>query len=105
MVHFLALVVPDVCRYFFLYGLRMTENLVVGLFIVVLAGMLNGSFAAPMKRMIGWQWENCWLTFAVSGLVLIPWAIAFGTVPHLGSVYTGVSISVLIKVALFGILW
>jgi L-rhamnose-H+ transport protein len=83
----------------------MTENLVAGLFIVVLAGMLNGSFAAPMKRMIGWQWENCWLTFAVSGLVLIPWATAFGTVPQLGSVYTGVSISALVKVALFGILW
>jgi L-rhamnose-H+ transport protein len=83
----------------------MTENLIVGLFIVMLAAMLNGSFATPMKRMIGWQWENCWLTFAVSGLVLIPWATAFATVPQLGRVYTGVSISALVKVAVFGILW
>jgi L-rhamnose-H+ transport protein len=83
----------------------MKENLVVGLFVVVLAGMLNGSFATPMKRMSGWQWENCWLTFAVSGLVLIPWATAFATVPQLGSVYRGVSTSALVKVAVFGILW
>jgi len=83
----------------------MTGNLVVGLVIVVLAGMLNGSFAAPMKHMIDWQWENSWLTFAVSGLVLIPWAIAFGTVPQLGSVYMGVSTLALTKVVLFGTLW
>jgi L-rhamnose-H+ transport protein len=83
----------------------MTGNIAVGLSFVVLAGMLNGSFAAPMKRMIDWQWENSWLTFALSGLVLIPWAIAFGTVPRLASVYMGVSTSVLVKVLLFGILW
>jgi L-rhamnose-H+ transport protein len=104
MVHFLAHVL-HVGRRICFHGCSMTENLLVGLFIVVLAGMLNGSFAAPMKRMINWQWENCWLTFAVSGLVLIPWAIAFGTVPHLGSAFMGVSASVLAKTVVFGILW
>lgn len=83
----------------------MTGNLAVGLMLVVLAGMLNGSFAAPMKRMRDWRWENSWLTFAISGLVVIPWAIALATVPQLGSVYTGVSHTALIKVLLFGILW
>jgi L-rhamnose-H+ transport protein len=83
----------------------MTENLEVGILLVVLAGMLNGSFAAPMKRMTDWQWENSWLTFAVSGLVVIPWMIAFATVPQLGSVYTGVSTSALAKVLGFGVLW
>ena len=83
----------------------MIGNLAVGLLLVVLAGMLNGSFAAPMKRMIDWRWENSWLIFAVSGLVVIPWAIAFATVPQLGSVYTGLSTSALLKVLFFGILW
>ena len=83
----------------------MTGNLTVGLLLVVLAGMLNGSFAAPMKRMTDWRWENSWLTFAVSGLVVIPWAIALATVPQLGSVYTGVSTAALMKVLLFGVLW
>ena len=83
----------------------MTGNLAAGLLLVVLAGMLNGSFAAPMKRMTDWRWENSWLIFAVSGLVAIPWAIAITTVPQLSSVYTGVSTSTLVKVVLFGILW
>jgi L-rhamnose-H+ transport protein len=83
----------------------MTANLVVGLLLVVLAGILNGSFAAPMKRMVDWRWENSWLIFAVFGLVVIPWAIAFVTVPQLGSVYTGAPSSALVKVLLFGILW
>ena len=104
MIHFLPLVVLHVAGTF-PSGCSMTGNLALGLCIVVLAGMLNGSFAAPMKRMINWPWENSWLTFAVSGLVLIPWAITLATVPRIGSVYAGVSTSVLAKVALFGILW
>jgi len=83
----------------------MSENLAAGLCLVVLAGVLNGSFAAPMKRMTDWRWENSWLTFAVSGLVVIPWLIAFATVPQLGRVYTGAPASAVIKVLLFGILW
>src|SRR5215468_82005 len=83
----------------------MSGNLAAGLFLVVLAGVLNGSFAAPMKRMTDWRWENSWLTFAISGLVVIPWLMAFATVPQLGSVYTGVPTSALVKVLLFGILW
>src|SRR5215470_6758613 len=83
----------------------MSGNLAVGLLLVVLAGVLNGSFAAPMKRMTDWQWENSWLTFAISGLVVIPWAIAFATVPQLGSVYTGAPTLAVVKVLLFGILW
>jgi L-rhamnose-H+ transport protein len=83
----------------------MSGNLAAGLLLVVLAGMLNGSFAAPMKRMSDWRWENSWLTFAISGLVVIPWMIAFATVPQLSSVYTGVPTSADVKVLLFGILW
>src|ERR1700739_603745 len=83
----------------------MTGNHVVGLLLVVLAGMLNGSFAAPLKRMADWRWENSWLIFAVFGLVVIPWAIAFVTVPQLGSGYAGAPSSALVKVFVFGILW
>jgi len=28
------------------------------LMLVLLAGGMNGSFAAPMKRVHGWDWEN-----------------------------------------------
>ena len=76
-----------------------------GIAIVTLAGILNGSFAAPMKRMSEWRWENSWLLFAFSGLIIFPWIINFATVPNVASVYAGASPATLIKVILFGLLW
>jgi L-rhamnose-H+ transport protein len=76
-----------------------------GIAVVILAGVLNGSFAAPMKRMPSWRWENSWLIFAITGLVIFPWSIACLTIPHLGSVYSGASWPTLEKVALFGFAW
>jgi L-rhamnose-H+ transport protein len=83
----------------------MSGNVVWGLAVVVLAGILNGSFAAPMKRMSAWRWENSWLLFAFSGLIIFPWIINFATVPNALAVYSGDSTSTLIKVVLFGLLW
>lgn len=83
----------------------MVEPIGLGIVIVVLAGILNGSFAAPMKRMRGWEWENSWLLFAISGLLLFPWLIAFMTVPHLLGVYSASSTSTLVKVVVFGLTW
>jgi L-rhamnose-H+ transport protein len=73
--------------------------------VVTLSFTLQGSFAAPMKRMSGWQWENSWLLFALSGLILFPWIINFVTVPNVISVYSAASPSTLIKVLVFGLLW
>src|SRR5579862_1580847 len=83
----------------------MSGNVVSGLVVVILAGVLNGSFAAPMKRVTGWQWENTWLVFAASGLLVLPWIITSATVPNVAGVYATASPSVLIKVLLFGLLW
>jgi len=76
-----------------------------GIAVVVLAALLNGSFTAPLKRMPGWQWENSWLLFAFSGLLVFPWVLSFATVPDLAHVFSGASIATLVRVALFGIAW
>lgn len=83
----------------------MGASVVGALAIVTLAGILNGSFAAPMKRMPAWQWENTWLLFAFSGLLIFPWIVNFATIPNLGHVYSSASTSTLGKVILFGLLW
>src|SRR6266702_3617025 len=83
----------------------MRGNVVWGLAVVILAGILQGSFAAPMKRMSGWRWENSWLLFALSGLIVFPWIINFATVPNVISVYVGASPFTLIRVLVFGLLW
>jgi len=83
----------------------MGPGLIGALAIVTLAGILNGSFAAPMKRMTAWQWENSWLLFALSGLIIFPWIINFATVPNVAQVYSRASAPTLIKVIVFGLLW
>src|SRR6202795_1107844 len=83
----------------------MNQALLWGIGMVTLAGILQGSFAAPMKRMPAWRWENSWLLFALSGLIIFPWIVNFASVPNVTSVYAGASPSVLIKVLLFGLLW
>jgi L-rhamnose-H+ transport protein len=76
-----------------------------GMMLVLVGGMLNGSFAAPMKRLSAWRWENIWLVYTIGGLVVFPWAIALATVPHLAGVYQQAPASVLAKVCLFGFAW
>lgn len=58
-----------------------------GLMLAVLAGLLNGSFAAPTKYTVRWRWENVWALWAVTAFLAVPWIIAFATVPHLFAVY------------------
>jgi len=76
-----------------------------GLMLVFVGGILNGSFAAPMKRLSAWRWENTWLVYSLVGLLILPWVIAMATVPHLGGVLQQSSGVVLAKVALFGFAW
>ncbi len=83
----------------------MNEGLLLGIGMVALAGIVQGSFAVPMKRMPEWCWENSWLLFALSGLIVLPWITNFATVPNVIRVYAAASPSTLVKVVLFGLLW
>jgi L-rhamnose-H+ transport protein len=76
-----------------------------GISLVLLGGLLNGSFYAPAKRMPLWRWENTWLVYSISGLMVIPWALALATVPHLASVYHQTPWLTLFLVAIFGLGW
>ena len=76
-----------------------------GTTVVVLAALLNGSFTAPIKKMSGWQWENTWLLFAFSGLLVFPWMLTLATVPNLEEVFRGAPFATVVRVALFGVAW
>src|SRR6266700_5492792 len=58
----------------------------LGLGLVLLGGLLQGSFALPMKRMPAWRWENTWLVYSVAGMIVVPWALVWATVPHASKV-------------------
>ncbi|MCX6620829.1 MAG: rhamnose/proton symporter RhaT, partial [Acidobacteria bacterium] len=77
-----------------------------GLLIVVLGGLIHGSFALPMKKLERkWAWENIWLVYSVAGLIILPPLLAFFTVPGLVEIYQQASGRTLFLVALFGLGW
>ena len=83
----------------------MTENIGLGLGLVLLGGVLQGSFALPLKRMPAWRWENTWLVYSFCGMIALPWVMVLATVPHFGEVLRGARGTTLAEVALFGLGW
>ncbi len=83
----------------------MATHLGWGIFLVLLAGLLNGSFYAPAKRLHLWRWENTWLIYSIFGMLVIPWVLALGAIPHLMSVYHQTPWPTLLLIAVFGLGW
>ena len=81
----------------------MSEHVGLGVALVLFGGMLNGSFALPMKRMPAWRWENTWLVYSVVAMLLAPWLFATATVPQLAEVYRRASGHSFLLVLLFGL--
>ena len=77
----------------------------IGIMTVVISGALNGSFAAPMKRTIKWEWENIWMLYAVTAMIILPLIIVLCTVPQLLSIYSDTPSHVLVQTFLFGLGW
>jgi L-rhamnose-H+ transport protein len=73
-----------------------------GVLLALLAGILNGSFAAPTKYAARWKWENLWAIWAVVAFFIVPWSLALITIPHLLAVYQAATAGTLLKVIGFG---
>ena len=77
----------------------------LGMSVIFFSGLLNGTFAMPMKYSSIWKWENFWLVFSVVGILLVPWTLALALVPHLFQVYAEVSPRALLLPMVFGLFW
>ena len=69
------------------------------------AGVCTGSFGLPMKLNKRWKWENTWGVYAVWVLLIVPWVIAFITIPNLFRAYSQVGAKVLFLILVFGSCW
>lgn len=82
----------------------METNILSGLLLILLAGCCSGLFSVPFKRNRGWMWENNWFVWSFAALLVMPWLVAWLTVPRLGALYGGDPYSTWL-VALFGLTW
>ena len=86
-------------------GRSMETGVGSGVLLGIISGALLGVFALPMKAVLRWRWENTWLMYCVWSLLILPWGLAFLTVPGITSVIGSVSTSSLAWIFLFGFGW
>ena len=76
-----------------------------GFLLLVVAGVMNASFALPMKFTRRWAWENIWAVWSGLALLLMPLITAAITVPQLAHVYTQAGTRSVVLVAACGMGW
>lgn len=76
-----------------------------GFSLVLLAAIMNGAYAIPMRFMSRWKWEHIWLVWTVLSLWAIPVVLAWATVPHPVDAYGQTSLTSLLRMGLMGLLW
>jgi L-rhamnose-H+ transport protein len=76
----------------------------LGFLFVLAAGILNGSFALPLKFTPRWSWENTWLIWAILGMAVFPTLLTLGTVPHLSTAYQMIGGVFVLGLVLLGLL-
>lgn len=81
------------------------SNAIAGIFLLALAGFMNGSFILPMKFMRRWAWENAWLFWSVYALAVFPVFLVLVTVVWPREVYQQTPHSVTWIVILCGASW
>jgi L-rhamnose-H+ transport protein len=54
----------------------------LGVLIFALGGLAGAVFYLPFKKVSHWAWESYWAVYAVFGLVIVPWVLAFSTSPN-----------------------
>ncbi len=81
------------------------NSAIAGVLLLVIAGIMNGSFTLPMKFTRQWAWENTWLVWTIWALVIFPPLMAWLTVPHLHTIYAEVPAMVIVAVAACGAGW
>ena len=77
----------------------------LGLFMILIAGAMNGSFAVPMKLTQRWAWENTWLMWTIYGLFIFPPLLTLVTVGSPIAIYQQTGWNVVATVAACGAGW
>jgi hypothetical protein len=54
---------------------------------LVVAGVLNGTFAVPLKRTRVWKFHHAWGLFSILAMVVAPWAGILEYIPWIRSAF------------------
>jgi len=71
----------------------------------MLGGLAGAVFYLPLSKVKKWAWESYWLIYAIVGLVVAPWLLAFVTSPNTLSVLRAAPRSEIVYCLICGMLW
>ena len=80
-------------------------NPMLGIFLFMLGGLAGAVFYLPFSRVRKWAWESYWLIYALVGLVLVPWILAFTTAPNTLAVLRAAPRQEIVYCLICGMLW
>jgi hypothetical protein len=83
----------------------MSNTMMYGVVVVVLAGLLQGSGGWPIKVMRKFQFEHWAFVGMLGGLIVIPWIVTLSGCPDALAAYRSVDPKVLIKSNIFSLSW
>jgi L-rhamnose-H+ transport protein len=73
--------------------------------IFVLGGLAGAIFYMPLTKVKNWAWESYWMIYAVFGLLVIPWVLAFTMSPNVIEVLKAAPGKELLYCVLCGAAW
>ena len=83
----------------------MTFTSYFGLFSIILSGLLTGGIVIALRSLVRWEWENVWLIFTLTGMIIMPGAVTLIFTPHIFLLYKTTGLEIIYLVILLGILW
>lgn len=79
--------------------------MIVGLLVLLLAGILQGIFVLPLAFTRHWKWEHSWFMFSFWGMIFLNWLLGFYLFPHALSLYSRVPLQEVCLLSAFGLCW
>jgi L-rhamnose-H+ transport protein len=80
-------------------------NPMLGIVIFMLGGLAGASFYLAFSKVKKWAWETYWFIYAVSGLVVVPWVLAYFTSPNTLAVLHAAPRHEIVYCLISGALW
>ena len=83
----------------------MNTSVLAGLGLSLIAGVMAGNCMLPLKFVRKWKWENSWLLFTLTSLLIFPWMLGFARGGDLMALYRSLPASAFIVPVAFGMSW
>ena len=83
----------------------MSEKLGLGILLVVIGGVMEGTYAVSTRYTTRWKWEHIWGAGSLMAIILIAWPVALLTVPELGQVFQQAGTNSVMTTAALGAGW